>query len=56
MSVKSFKDFPGLKDENIPELESIGIKTVEEFSAALKDEGKLKEIIKALSGIVSKPH
>ena len=51
MSVKSFKDFPGLKDENIPELESIGIKTVEEFSAALKDEGKLKEIIKALSGV-----
>ncbi len=51
MSVKSFKDFPGLKDENIPELESIGIKTVEEFSAALKDEAKLKEIIKTLSGV-----
>lgn len=51
MSVKSFKDFPGLKDENIPELEAIGIKTVEEFSAALKDESKLKEIIKSLSGV-----
>ncbi len=51
MSVKSFKDFPGLKDENIPELEAIGIKTVEEFSVALKDEAKLKEIIKSLSGV-----
>ena len=51
MSAKNFKDFPGLSDENIKELETIGIKNVEELTAALGDEGKVKEIIKTLSGV-----
>jgi len=51
MSAKNFKDFPGLTDENIKELESMGIKNVEELNAALADEDKVKEIIKTLSGV-----
>ncbi len=51
MSVKNFKDFKGLKEENIAELESIGINTVDDLVKALDDEAKVKEIIKTLSGV-----
>jgi len=51
MSVKTLKDLPGLKDENIPELESIGIKNVSELKEAIFDSVKVKEVIKNLSGV-----
>ena len=51
MSAKKFTDLKGFKDENVAELESIGITTVEELTAALEDEAKVKEIVKTLSGI-----
>ena len=51
MSVKAFKELPGFKDENAAELESIGIKSVGDLAAALKDDSKVKDIIKTLSGV-----
>ena len=51
MTVKKLTDLKGLKEENLAELESIGIKTVEDMSAALADEDKVKEIVKTLSGV-----
>ena len=51
MSVKAFKELPGFKDENAAELESIGIKSVADLAAALKDDSKVKDIIKTLSGV-----
>ena len=51
MSVKAFKELPGFKDENTAELESIGIKSVSDLAKALKDDSKVKEIIKTLSGV-----
>jgi len=51
MSVKAFKELPGFKDENTAELESIGIKSVGDLAAALKDDSKVKDIIKTLSGV-----
>lgn len=51
MTVKEFKDLPGFKDENVKELESIGITTVDQLKDAVSDDGKSKEIIKTLSGV-----
>ena len=51
MTAKKFTDLKGFKDENVAELESIGIKTVEELAEALNDETKVKEIVKTLSGV-----
>ena len=51
MTVKKFTDLPGLNDENVDELKTIGIETIEDLSAALDDEAKVKEIIKTLSGV-----
>ncbi|MBE6525553.1 MAG: 50S ribosomal protein L32e [Candidatus Methanomethylophilaceae archaeon] len=51
MTVKTFTDLIGLKESNIAELESIGIKTVAELEAAVNDDGKVKEIVKTLSGV-----
>ena len=51
MSVKTFKELPGFKDENAAELESIGIKSVGDLAVALKDDSKVKDIIKTLSGV-----
>ena len=51
MTVKKFTDLKGFKEENIAELETIGIKTVEELGEALADEDKVKEIVKTLSGV-----
>lgn len=51
MTVKKLTDLKGFKEENLAELESIGIKTVEDMSAALADEDKVKEIVKTLSGV-----
>ena len=51
MSVKAFTDLPGFKAENVEELKSIGIETVEQLGAALQDEAKTKEIIKTLTGV-----
>ncbi len=51
MTVKTFADLIGLKDENIEELKGIGIETVEELKAAVNDDAKVKEIVKALSGV-----
>ena len=51
MTVKKFTDLKGFKDENVAELEALGIKTVEELGEALNDEAKVKEIVKGLSGV-----
>ena len=44
MTVKTFADLTGLKDENIEELKGIGIETVEDLQAAVSDDAKVKEI------------
>ena len=46
MTVKTFTDLTGMKEANIAELETIGIKTVEELAAAVNDDAKAKEVIK----------
>ena len=51
MTAKKFTDLKSFKDENVAELESIGIKTMEELAEALNDETKVKEIVKTLSGV-----
>ena len=51
MTVKNFTDLKGLKEENIAELESIGITSVEGLAEALANEDKVKEIVKTLSGV-----
>ena len=51
MTVKTFTDLTGLKEENIEELKGIGIETVEDLKAAVNDDAKVKEIVKALSGV-----
>ncbi len=51
MTVKTFADLTGLKDENIEELKSIGINTVEELEAAVNDDEKVKEIVKTLTSV-----
>lgn len=51
MSIKALTDLPGLKEENIPELEQIGITSVSELRDALFDSEKVKEVIKNLSGV-----
>lgn len=50
-AIKKFTDLKGLKEENVAELESIGIKTVDELVSAFNDEEKVKEIVKTLSGV-----
>lgn len=51
MTAKTFKELPGFKDDNAAELESIGIKSISDLAKALKDDAKVKEIIKTLSGV-----
>ncbi len=51
MTVKDFKDLRGITDENIEELKTIGINTVDELKAAVNDDVKVKEVIKTLSGV-----
>jgi len=51
MTVKSLTDLPGLKPDNVKELETIGIKTVDELKVAVFDSVKVKEVIKNLSGV-----
>ena len=51
MTVKDFKDLRGITDENIEELKTIGINTVDELKAAVNDDAKVKEVIKTLSGV-----
>ncbi len=51
MSVNEFKDLPGFKEEHVEQLAAIGITSVDELKAAVADESKSKEIIKALSGV-----
>ena len=51
MTVKKFTELKGFKEENVAELESIGITTIEQLSEALANEDKVKEIVKTLSGI-----
>ena len=51
MSVKTFTELSGFKEENVAELESIGIKTVDDLREAIKDDAKAKEIVKTLSGV-----
>ncbi|MGI5964332.1 MAG: 50S ribosomal protein L32e [Candidatus Methanomethylophilaceae archaeon] len=51
MTVKNFSDLPGFKDENLAELKSMGITDIQGLAEALNDEGKIKEVIKNLSGV-----
>lgn len=51
MTVNDFSELQNLKPENIEELKTIGINTVEELVAALNDDDKVKEIVKTLSGV-----
>ncbi len=51
MTVKDFKDLRGMSDQNIEELKTIGINSVDELKAAINDDAKVKEVIKPLSGI-----
>ena len=51
MTVKNLTDLKGLKEDNLPELESIGITSVEELTEALANEDKVKEIVKTLTGV-----
>jgi len=51
MSINAFTDLPGLTKENIAELSAIGIESVQDLREALKDEKRVKEIIKNLSGV-----
>lgn len=51
MTVRSFKELPGIKDENVQQLEDMGIKSVSDLAAALNDDSKVKDIVKNLSGV-----
>ncbi|AIZ56820.1 50S ribosomal protein L32e [Candidatus Methanoplasma termitum] len=51
MSIKTLNDLPGFKEENISELEQIGIRSVSELKEAVFDEAGAKKIIKTLSGV-----
>lgn len=51
MSVKNLNELPGIKEGNMAELAGIGIDSVADLSKALKDDDKVKEVIKALSGV-----
>ncbi|MDR1404319.1 MAG: 50S ribosomal protein L32e [Candidatus Methanoplasma sp.] len=51
MSVKTLTDLPGLKEDNVPELEQIGISSVSELRDAIFDDARVKEVIKNLSGV-----
>ena len=51
MTVKALTDLQGLKDKNVEELKGIGINSVAELAEAINDDAKVKEVIKALSGV-----
>ena len=51
MTVKALTDLQGLKDKNVEELAGIGITSVAELAEAINDDDKVKEVIKALSGV-----
>ena len=51
MSVRSFKELPGFKDEHTSELGSIGIDTISDLAKAVKDDEKIKQLIKTLTGV-----
>ncbi|MBR4503732.1 MAG: 50S ribosomal protein L32e [Candidatus Methanomethylophilaceae archaeon] len=51
MTVKALTELSGMTSENIKELESIGIKSVQDLKDAVNDDDKVKEIIKTLSGV-----
>ena len=51
MSIKALTDLKGMSEQNVEELASIGITSVAELTEAINDDAKVKEIIKALSGV-----
>lgn len=51
MTVKALTDLQGLKENNVAELESIGITSVAELTEAINDDEKVKQVIKACSGV-----
>jgi large subunit ribosomal protein L32e len=51
MTVKALTDLPGMTADNVKELSAMGIESVADLSAAVKDDGKVKEIVKTLSGV-----
>ena len=51
MTVKALNELSGMTSENIKELESIGIKSVQDLRDAVGNDEKAKEIIKTLSGV-----
>lgn len=50
-AIKAFNELPGFKAENVDELKTIGIETVDQLADALQDDAKCKEIIKGLTGV-----
>jgi large subunit ribosomal protein L32e len=51
MSVKTLTELPGLKQEHLPQLAELGIKTIADMKKALGDDAKVKAMIKTLSGV-----
>ena len=51
MTVKALTDLAGMTADNVKELSAMGIESVADLSAAVKDDEKVKEIVKTLSGV-----
>lgn len=51
MTVKKLIELPGMKEEHIPMLEKMGIKSVRDMSKALEREEAVKDIVKTLPQI-----
>lgn len=51
MTVKKLIELPGMKDEHIPMLEKMGIKSVRDMSKALEKEETVKDLVKNLPQI-----
>ena len=51
MTVKKLIELPGMKDEHIPLLEEMGIKSVRDLSEGLMKEEVVKDVVKNLPQI-----
>ncbi len=51
MTVKALTDLPGITADNVKELSEMGISSVADLSAAVKDDEKVKEMVMKLSGV-----
>lgn len=51
MTVKKLTDLPGLTEDHLPQLEEMGVKTVDDMAKALKDEDFVKKVVTDLNRI-----